>query len=544
MSKKSKLQIIKQSDSYDLLDTQDELEILADKLDVYLQANAAYEAFGRALKLTRSLKRLSLQIESFKSCPASFNGLFYNDSIEELKFKVLEEAYLWNSGAFYVGEAFKQLLMKNSTIKRLQLDGVELGGSDCEAFSTGLKSNQSLTRLSLASCSIPDEGVEHISEALKTNSKITSLDLSLNHFRAGGCKALGELLKENATLTYLNLSELLYVPSEGWKEFFGGLKVNSSLTVLDVNQSTIRQDECIYINEVLKNNKTLMHMDLSSNGIGSDGLNNLFRDIDFKGSCGLLTSINLRNTKLDSKCCETLAKYVSVNDKMTELELSFNNISAEGCKWLGTMLKHNKTLTTLNMTHNKIGSEGAQWLADGLRVNTRLCYVVLQDCAIKSEGCTHLAAALAVNPCLMHVNLNGNDIGAQGCAALVAAMQTNQSVTELSITKDKKISAASLEQLIDAQNRNKRHQRALISNVMTTLVNMARRAEDLVSLLPLEIWLHVFKHVVCGGVPGFNQIALELFTNQIDCRDIASLVKMKIVRKRGKSVLAKPSNDD
>lgn len=526
------------TDICNAIENQEDFEI-EDLINLQLTlVHLQYEALEHALKHTCSLKELKIDFESVLSFPGILKALTYNESIETLHICVETEAYDYYPGRLNDAEIYRDLLIKNKTIKSLQIEN----SMGMDGFGFGLEKNTTLTSLNLSKSVIRAQHLDKICSALQKNTTVKSLDLSVNqYFKSDGCRPLADLLRNNTTLTYLNIKSTHYVKSDGWKEFFGGLKFNSSLIELNIAQSSIKEQECVYINDAIKYNKILARIDLNGNEIGSQGLISLFRDLNPTKSGAALTSINLYYTKLDSTCCEELCRYVSLNDQMTELDLSFNQITSDGCKWIGKMLKNNKHLTELHLKFNPIGSEGLKYIAEGLKWNTRLIRINFQDCGIDFAGCKYLAEAISVNPCLMHINLLGNNIGEQGCQELISAMSSNISVTDLAITKTEKIDAKILEQLIAAQNRNKIHHRLLISNIMTILINLARRSEETFNSLPLELWLRIFKQLSCGAVPGFDQIALSLFSQQLDCHNIADLVKMKIVRQRSKSVLVNTS---
>ncbi|CAF4439597.1 unnamed protein product, partial [Adineta steineri] len=50
----------------------------------------------------------------------------------------------------------------------------------------------------------------------------------------------------------------------------------------------------------------------------------------------------------------SLSKALSLNNTLTELNLSENNIGSEGVSHLTTVLQTNKTITTLDLSYNKI----------------------------------------------------------------------------------------------------------------------------------------------------------------------------------------------
>ncbi len=66
---------------------------------------------------------------------------------------------------------------------------------------------------------------------------------------------------------------------------------------------------------------------------------------------------------------QSLAKALTFNNTLVELNLFDNNIGVEGAKSLAEMLKIYQTLTELNLKYNCIGDEGARFLDEALKIS-------------------------------------------------------------------------------------------------------------------------------------------------------------------------------
>ena len=115
---------------------------------------------------------------------------------------------------------------------------------------------------------------------------------------------------------------------------------------------------------VLKFKENIIELNLSNNDIGNEGcycLGNLLK-INKNLSVLILSSCKIDNTSL--KFLLKGLKYKSVLDKynLTQLNLSDNNITEEGGEYLGIILIHFNKLQWLNIANNKINNKGAKKL--------------------------------------------------------------------------------------------------------------------------------------------------------------------------------------
>jgi hypothetical protein len=85
------------------------------------------------------------------------------------------------------------------------------------------------------------DGVKALADALKVNSTITSIDLSYNNVGDDGAKALADVLKVNSTTTSIDLS-YNNVDVAGAKALADALKVNSAITTIDLTYNSVGDD--------------------------------------------------------------------------------------------------------------------------------------------------------------------------------------------------------------------------------------------------------------------------------------------------------------
>ncbi|CAF0974316.1 unnamed protein product [Didymodactylos carnosus] len=238
---------------------------------------------------------------------------------------------------------------------------------------------------------ISDGGGEALGEALKVNKTLTNLNLQLNEISVRGAEALAEALKVNKTLTTLDLG-WNQISDEGGQALAEALKLNKTLTTLHLqsNQISVREGEALA--DAFKVNKTF-------------------------------TTLNLESNPIFVRGGQALAEALKVNKTLSTLNLTVNEISDGGGEALAEALKVNKTLTTLHLQSNQISVRGGQALAEALKVNKTLTTLDLQSNQISDGGGEALAEALKVNKTLTTLNLRSNQISVRGGEALADALK-------------------------------------------------------------------------------------------------------------------------
>ncbi|XP_067050400.1 NLR family CARD domain-containing protein 3-like isoform X2 [Acropora muricata] len=266
--------------------------------------------------------------------------------------------------------------------------------------------------------------------ALRVNTSLTSLDLSGNSIGSKGASSLSEVLRVNTSLTSLCLTDNS-IGAEGASSLSEALRVNTSLTSLDLRVNSIGDEGANSLSKALKVNTTLTSLDLYFNSIGGEGASSLFEALRVNTS---LTSLNLSHNSIGSEGASSLSEALRVNTSLTSLNLSRNPIRDEGASSLSEALRVNTSLTSLDLSVDLIGAEGASSLSEALRVNTSLTSLHLYYNFIGDEGASSLSEALRVNTSLASLNLSGKSIGDKGASSLSEALRVNTSLTSLDLS--------------------------------------------------------------------------------------------------------------
>ena len=172
------------------------------------------------------------------------------------------------------------------------------------------------------------EEVESIAEMLKVNNTLTKLDLSVNSFYGQGAIALAEALKINHTLTDLNLTDNC-IEGEGGEAIGEMLKVNKGLKKLSLYFCTITDAGGIAVVEALReDNKTLIDLDLGENMI-TDATMMVLTEV-LKANTTLQRLGLAMNFVCDQEATDALVEAFTVNTTLTwlniELQYKFGEI--------------------------------------------------------------------------------------------------------------------------------------------------------------------------------------------------------------------------
>ncbi|OHE72562.1 MAG: hypothetical protein A2007_06040 [Verrucomicrobia bacterium GWC2_42_7] len=136
------------------------------------------------------------------------------------------------------------------------------------------------------------EEVEEIAEILKHDASITTLDLEdgeSDEFGDLGARALADALKINTSLTELNLTAN-GIGGVGARALADALKTNTSLTKLNLTGNKIGDVGAGALADVLRTNSTLIELNLSDNKISFYGASLIGEALDHNTS---LTKLSL-----------------------------------------------------------------------------------------------------------------------------------------------------------------------------------------------------------------------------------------------------------
>ena len=258
------------------------------------------------------------------------------------------------------GSALSKMLQINKSLTHLDLSMNRLSDSGARCIFDGLQHNIALVNLNLRECGItatdPDTA-RSLTDMLQVNKSLKHLDLSKNRLSDSGTHCIFEGLQNNTTLVYLNLSDTR-------------IAVSRSLT------------------KMLKVNKSLTHLDLSWNRLSDSGARCIFEGLEDNTT---LVNLNLSHTDTVIKNTDTVSaiiKILQANKSLTHLDLSNHfSYSHQMIPCIFEGLKHNSTLRYLDL-HAVTGITDihAEHIAQTLQSNCTLQTLDVSQCSFLSHN--------------------------------------------------------------------------------------------------------------------------------------------------------------
>ncbi|XP_074073496.1 NACHT, LRR and PYD domains-containing protein 3-like isoform X2 [Macrotis lagotis] len=396
-----------------------ELDLSGTELD-----NSAMKAFCSELsQSTFKLQKLSLsKCQLTASCCQLLSSLLKNNI--NLTSLDLSMNFLGDEGMKVLCEVLRN---KNCNIQELRLSRCHFSNSCCENFSSALKTHGKMKYLDLSENNLEDVGMNQICETLgNPDYNLQKLKLSQCHLTAACCQTLSTCIK-NQSLTHLDVSGNI-LHDYGMQLLCEALRHPScNLHKLFLSLCNLTDVCCQDLSSALKNNRSLIHLDLGCNNLSNNG-------------------VKLLCEALENQDCN-----------LQSLELWNCHLSADCCHALSSVLKKNQNLTHLNLGANSLQNSGVKVLCEALRnQNCKLQELKLSKCLITAAGCRDLSSALKSSQSLIHLNLTGNGLGDEGVKLLFETLK-NQDNKLQKLTLDKWKLSADTQKIQDELRQSKPH---------------------------------------------------------------------------------------
>lgn len=202
--------------------------------------------------------------------------------------------------------------------------------------------------------------------------------------------------------TEINLRNANLCDDGSWA-LFGGVRVNSTIEVLDLSNNNISDDGLMAVASGCKALLHLRHLKLNGNGFTFDG-------------------------------CKYLEPVIRNSNKLVTLELSNNKLGDDGAELIGKCLEHHPSMTELYMDSNYINYDGCNSLGTSLHLVRHLTVLSLAGNIIREPAAERLCYHLRVNGAITTVNVSKNPLGPDGVARFGELMFETGNITSLDIS--------------------------------------------------------------------------------------------------------------
>ena len=297
---------------------------------------------------------------------------------------------------------------------------------DIQELAKYVKKNSSITLINLSGNNI-SKGINYLPEALKIDNTLTSINLYNSNIDAKGLKHLSETLKKNSSITSLDLS-CNNIDAKGIECLSEALNTNNTITMLNLHNNNISNKGISCLSGVLKTNSSITSIDLYKNNISDiEHLSELLK----KNSS--ITSIDLSGNNIDAKGLEHLSEALKINNTLTSINLYNNNINAKGLEHLSELLKKNSSITSIDLSGNNIEAKGLEHLSEALKINNTLTSIDLLGNNIGNKGIEYLSELLKKNSSITSITLGYNGISDKGIKCLFEVLKTNSSIASINL---------------------------------------------------------------------------------------------------------------
>jgi hypothetical protein len=284
----------------------------------------------------------------------------------------------------------------------LNLNDYRIGDKLARAFAEGLVllpgQGVWLRELRLARLSCSDEGIACICAALRGATELQTLELTGNRLGRGAGASLSRVLAGHSSLRRLEIGAV------GLPDHTMAALVHTLRTLPDLTE-----------------------LDLSSNGIGSNGISD--GALRRRGLDG--TGAGAGGNVHRSATAHAVAQLLESNPPLQRLNLGWNSLrggngdfALGGAEVVGRALAANSFLVHLELGWNGVGDSGAEWIAESIRGSVYLTYLGLAHNSIGERGTFVLADAMREDHAQqLAMVLDGNPIGQHGVRAVFRGAQ-------------------------------------------------------------------------------------------------------------------------
>jgi len=259
----------------------------------------------------------------------------------------------------------------DSNVKILNLTDTSLGSKGGNVIASLLRptNTNGLQELYIAKNSLGSKGIKPISTELMNNTTLRVLDVSSNTIKTLGATSLATALTKAVTdsgLRILNVSDNK-LGDKGIKSFANLLLVDRRLEGLYAGSNYITTEGAEDLSNALKTNYTLKDLRLDSNDLRDEGCVLLAESLGGeRHATSAIERLTLRENNIGLDGVTAISQLLKENESLRHIDLSANEVCSAGAQALANSLAYNLGLQELILTSNQIDDEGAYALTFAL----------------------------------------------------------------------------------------------------------------------------------------------------------------------------------
>ncbi|XP_015993479.2 ribonuclease inhibitor [Rousettus aegyptiacus] len=315
----------------------------------------------------------------------------------------LRELYLSNNP---LGDAGLQLLCDGLLdpechVERLQVEYCNLTAASCEPLAAVLRAKRELRELMVSNNDLGDAGVRALCRGLAGSaSPLEALRLEGCGLTPASCQDLGGVVASKASLCTLELGDNKLGDAGVAKLCPGLLSPSSQLRTLWLWECDITASGCRDLCRVLRAKGSLKELSVAGNAVGDEGAQLLCESLLAPG-CHL-ESLWAKSCGFTAACCQHFSAMLARNTRLLELQLSGNGLGDAGvqqlCRGLG---RPGAALRVLCLGDCEVTNSGCSSLASLLLANHSLCELDLSNNCMSDVGVLQLAESLQQPGCTL-----------------------------------------------------------------------------------------------------------------------------------------------
>lgn len=255
-------------------------------------------------------------------------------------------------------------------LRSLDLSGNQISDGGCEKLTNSIKGKSFLRTLNLNTNLIGNPGVMYLNELLFTNYALQNLDLGNNRYDWDGLIALTTTLTTvNNTLLTLNVDDPAYkIQDQDFFTHFGKMFLsNKNLQKISLRLHKLRFEGVNILTHHLKLNSSITVLDISCNQICFQGVK-FIKDY-LADSKTILKSLILSNNKICDQGAKIFAQGIALNKSLVHVDLTNNSICGEGLCQLAEGFAENNSVESLKLFwNNKFESQSISMWFDVLKL--------------------------------------------------------------------------------------------------------------------------------------------------------------------------------